>query len=137
MEKRILTIFIDTSFIIALINERDQYHRQALDLADRYMDQPIVITDAVLLEIANSLARKYKNEAIQVIEEFLASEDVEVVRLTTEIFNSAFELYKTRPDKEWGLVDCISFIVMRDRDINHALTFDQHFAQAGFEILSR
>ena len=67
MEKRILTIFIDTSFIIALINERDQYHRQALDLADCYMDQPIVITDAVLLEIANSLARKYKNEAIQVI----------------------------------------------------------------------
>lgn len=132
-----MTIFIDTSFIIALINERDQYHKQALDLADRYMDQPIVITDAVLLEIANSLARRYKNEAVQVIEEFLASEDVDVVRLTTEIFNRAFDLYKTRPDKEWGLVDCISFIVMRDRAINLALTFDQHFAQAGFEILSR
>ena len=107
-----MTIFIDTSFIIALINERDQYHTQALDLSDRYIDQTLAITDAVLLEIANSLARRYKNEAIEVIEQFLDSEDVEVIRLTPEIFDRAFELYKTRPDKEWGLVDCVSFIVI-------------------------
>ena len=84
MEKRTLTIFIDTSFIIALINERDQYHIQALDLSDRYSDQALVITDAVLLEIANSLERRYKNEAIEVIEQFLDSEDVEVIRLTLQ-----------------------------------------------------
>ena len=131
-----MTIFIDTSFIIALINERDQYHTQALYLSDRYIDQAVVITDAVLLEIANSLARRYKNEAIEVIEQFLDSEDVEVIRLTPEIFDRAFELYKTRPDKEWGLVDCVSFIVMQDLHIQEVLTFDQHFAQAGFQILS-
>jgi predicted nucleic acid-binding protein len=135
VEKRILTIFIDTSFIIALINERDQYHTQALDLSDLYIDQALAITDAVLLEIANSLARRYKNEAIEVIEQFLNSEDVEVIRLTPAIFDRAFELYKTRPDKEWGLVDCVSFIVMQDRHIQEVLTFDQHFAQAGFLIL--
>ncbi|MBD2317583.1 type II toxin-antitoxin system VapC family toxin [Pseudanabaena sp. FACHB-1050] len=135
MEKRTLTIFIDTSFIIALINERDQYHTQALDLSDLYIEQPVAITDAVLLEIANSLARRYKNEAIEVIEQFLDSEDVEVIRLTPEIFDRAFELYKTRPDKEWGLVDCVSFIIMQDRHIQEVLTFDQHFAQAGFRIL--
>ena len=131
-----MTIFIDTSFIIALINERDQYHIQALNLSDRYNDQALAITDAVLLEIANSLARRYKNEAIEVIEQFLDSEDVEVIRLTTEIFDRAFELYKTRLDKEWGLVDCVSFIVMQDHNIREVLTFDQHFAQAGFQILS-
>jgi uncharacterized protein len=135
VEKRLLTIFIDTSFIIALINERDQYHSQALDLADRYIDQAVLITDAVLLEIANSLARRYKNEAVQVIEEFLASENVAVIRLTPDIFDRSFELYKTRPDKEWGLVDCVSFIVMRDRDVHNVLTFDQHFTQAGFQRL--
>jgi uncharacterized protein len=136
MEKSVLTIFIDTSFIIALINERDQYHQQALDITDLYIDKPLAITDSVLLEIANYLARRYKNEAIQVIQGFLDSEDVEVIRLTPDIFDRAFELYKTRSDKEWGLVDCVSFIVMQDRDIHKVLTFDRHFAQAGFEILS-
>jgi predicted nucleic acid-binding protein len=130
-----IKIFIDTSFIIALINERDQYHDQALSLAEQYDTQLLVVTDSVLLEVANALSRRYKLQAIQVIEDLISSEDVEVVPLTTELFNRAFELYKTRQDKAWGLVDCISFIVMEDRGIPIAFTFDQHFAQAGFQIL--
>jgi uncharacterized protein len=130
-----IKIFIDTSFIIALINERDQYHDQALSLADQYDTQLLVVTDSVLLEVANALSRRYKFEAIQVIEDLLTSEDVDVVRLTPELFDRAFQLYKTRQDKAWGLVDCISFIAMQDRGISIAFTFDQHFAQAGFQIL--
>jgi predicted nucleic acid-binding protein len=104
--------FLDTGFVIALINERDQYHQQALDLADLYEQYLLVITDAVFLEIANALARNYKQEAIQVIEELTSSENVEIVRLTPELFERAFDLYKKRQDKSWGLVDCLSFIIM-------------------------
>jgi hypothetical protein len=38
-------------------------------------------------------------------------------------------------DKEWGLIDCMSFIVMQDRGITEALTADDHFNQAGFKAL--
>jgi uncharacterized protein len=127
-------IFVDTSFIVALINERDQYHEQAVELADRYDGQALILTDSILLEVANALSRGYKQEAIQVIEEFLSSEDVEIVHVTIELFQQGFELYKTRQDKTWGLVDCISFVVMHDRNLSIALTFDQHFLQAGFQI---
>jgi predicted nucleic acid-binding protein len=44
-------------------------------------------------------------------------------------------LYKSHQDKAWGLVDCISFVVMREAGVNQALTFDQHFVQAGFQAL--
>ena len=128
--------FLDTGFVIALINERDQYHQQALDLADLYEQYLLVITDAVFLEIANALSRNYKQEAIQVIEELNSSENVEVVRLTPELFERAFDLYKKRQDKSWGLVDCLSFIIMQDQNINFALSFDQHFIQAGFQLLT-
>ena len=87
-------VFLDTGFVIALINERDQYHQQALDLADLYEQYLLVITDAVFLEIANALTRNYKQEAIQIIEELTSSENVEVVRLTPEFFERAFDLYK-------------------------------------------
>jgi hypothetical protein len=139
MEKNKLTIskaFLDTGFVIALINERDQYHQQALDLADIYEQYLLVITDAVFLEIANALARNHKQEAIQVIEELTSSENVEVVRLTPELFQRAFDLYKKRQDKSWGLVDCFSFIIMQDKNIHFALSFDQHSIQAGFQLLT-
>jgi predicted nucleic acid-binding protein len=52
-------IFIDTLFVIALINRRDQYHQQALDLAEQFEGAPLLVTDAVFLEIGNALARSY------------------------------------------------------------------------------
>ena len=47
----------------------------------------------------------------------------------------ALALYDDRPDKRWGMTDCISFVVMRQRDLTVAVTADEHFAQAGFRTL--
>jgi predicted nucleic acid-binding protein len=41
----------------------------------------------------------------------------------------------SRPDKDWSLTDCISFVVMENQDITEALTADRHFVQAGFTAL--
>jgi predicted nucleic acid-binding protein len=129
--------FVDTLFVVALINQRDQYHNRATELADQYEGQRFLITDAVLLEIGNALARNYKRQAIEIIEQFSSSADVQVVRLTPALFEEAFTLYRAHEDKEWGLVDCISFTVMRQLGVQEALTFDQHFVQAGFTALMR
>lgn len=130
-------IFVDTLFVVALINQRDQYHQKASELADSLETHPLITTDAVLLEIGNALARNYKDEAVEIIEHFLTSDEVEIVRLNPELFTQAFKLYKTHQDKAWGLVDCISFVVMKQAGITQALTFDQHFVQAGFQALMR
>lgn len=127
--------FIDTLFVIALINPRDQYHVKAMALATNYENSRLLTTDAVLLEIGNGLAKNYKAEAVTVIEDFLSSEEVEIVRLNPQLFERAFELYKKYKDKSWGLIDCISFVVMADAGVTEALTFDQHFEQAGFIAL--
>jgi len=130
-------IFVDTLFVIALINQRDQYHQQASELADQLEGQPLLVTDAVLLEIGNALARNFRQEAVEVIEGFFASDEMEIVRLDPDLFERAFEMYKKYQDKEWGLIDCVSFVVMEEAGITAALTFDQHFIQAGFDALMR
>jgi predicted nucleic acid-binding protein len=48
---------------------------------------------------------------------------------------AARTFFSVRPDKEWSLTDCISFVVMNERGITDALTSDHHFEQAGFQIL--
>ncbi len=129
--------FLDTLFVIALLNQRDQYHECAAELAVRYEGEQFLTTDTVLLEIGNALAKKYRQEAVEVITHLLTSVDVEVVRLTPALFDESFDLYKAHMDKEWGLIDCISFLVMRQNGIQDALTFDRHFVPAGFCDLMR
>ncbi len=130
-------VFVDTLFVVALINPRDIYHEKASQIADLVEDHPLITTESVLLEIGNALARNFKQQAIEVIDDFLSSTEIEIVRLTPQIFDRAYSLYKQYTDKEWGLIDCISFVVMQDAGVSDALTFDQHFVQAGFQALMR
>jgi uncharacterized protein len=129
------TTFIDTQFVIALVNERDQFHQQAVKVAREYIGQPLLTTDAVLLEIGNALARNFRSEAVAIIERFLTSDNVTIVRLSPQLLDEAFALFKSHADKQWGLVDCVSFVAMKRAQINDALTVDHHFVQAGFNAL--
>jgi predicted nucleic acid-binding protein len=98
----------------------------------------LVTTDAVLIEVGNALsALRWRALGVALLADVRASSDVEIVALTPELMERAVDLYSTRPDKEWGLTDCISFIVMVDRGITEALATDQHFVQAGFRALLR
>jgi predicted nucleic acid-binding protein len=56
----------------------------------------------------------------------------EIVEPTGDLFDAGIALYNARPDKEWSLTDCISFIVMDEQRLTEALTGDHHFEQAGF-----
>jgi len=60
-----------------------------------------------------------------------------VVAIEENLIESAVDLYRTREDKHWSLTDCLSFVVMTQRQIGEALTFDHHFQQAGFRTLLR
>lgn len=127
--------FVDTSFSVALVSEKDLDHERAVELSALYNGSELIITDCVLLEIGNSLARNYRLQAVDTINNFLTALEIEVVSLNAELFLRSFELYKSRLDKSWGLVDCVSFVVMRDRGVEDALTSDRHFRQAGFKAL--
>lgn len=63
--------------------------------------------------------------------------NVEVVPLTKELFISALRLFQSRSDKEWGIVDCLSCIVIQTYGITDVLTTDKHFQQMGFRVLLR
>jgi predicted nucleic acid-binding protein len=61
--------------------------------------------------------------------------DVEIVPASHDLFEKGCAGFGERSDKAWSLTDCISFAVMREHDIQSALTTDHHFAQAGFQVL--
>ena len=129
-------IFVDTSFVIALINANDQYHNQAQALSYRFDKSSLVTTDAVLLEIGNALAKDFREEAIETIRVFRTARNTKIVEISASLFEKGFETFQKYDDKDWGLVDCISFVVMWEAGVVEALTFDSDFNQAGFTILT-
>jgi predicted nucleic acid-binding protein len=69
---------------------------------------------------------------IQLLSDLRASAWVDVVHIDAATDSEAWSLWASRPDKDWSLVDCASFVVMRQRGLTEALTTDNHFEQAGF-----
>lgn len=133
-------IFLDTAYAIALSSVKDMYHEKAIQLANQLKKEnnTLITTRAVLLEIGNALAKlRYRAAAVQLLDAIETDPTIGIVPLTEPLFTQAVELYRNRMDKEWGLVDCLSFIVMQERQIDEALTTDLHFEQAGFQVLLR
>lgn len=129
------TIFADTSYYIALLNRRDLYHSRAVELTSAH-NGSIVTTAWVMAELGSYFASgTQRGRFIALFEGLRSNPGVIIVEPDTPQFESGIDLYRRRNDKDWSLVDCISFDVMRERNIADAWTTDHHFQQAGFNAL--
>ena len=131
-------IFGDSSYWIALLNTRDQWHEVALIASADTEDCYIVTSEMVLVEVLNHMAEygeEARIEAVGMVRDLVDDPRVEILPQTTEQFQAAVEYYEARPDKDWGLTDCASFRLMEAMGISDALSSDSDFAQAGFRVL--
>lgn len=88
------------------------------------------------MEVGNWLSpASLRGLAINLLHRIEQSRRIEVVHVTPELYAKGWELYSNRLDKDWGVIDCISFVIMQERNLTEALTSDHHFEQAGFKIL--
>jgi len=132
------TLSLDTAYIYALFNTRDQWHERAAEWERKVAaeNHPLVTTQFVLMEIANGLsALKFRRNAVSIIYALQNSTFVKIVPASSELFTKALNLYEQRQDKNRGLTDCASFVVMTENNLTGALTTDEHFRQAGFKAL--
>ena len=128
-------LFVDTSGWIALINRSDALHVTATRIYnDRFAAGWDFITHAgVMLEVGNGLSLvRFRHLAVQLKARIDASSRIAVIALTEERYEAGWQMYANRSDKDWSIVDCISFVIMQERGLTEALTADRHFQQAGF-----
>jgi predicted nucleic acid-binding protein len=126
--------FADTSYFIALLSKDDEAHDRALKFG--LTSHRLVTTTWILVELADGLATRPDRILFKLFLDRLRSNpSVMIVEPVASDFDRAVELYDRRPDKQWSLTDCLSFVVMRDRQLSEALTGDHHFEQAGFSAL--
>ncbi|MCL4768604.1 MAG: PIN domain-containing protein [Hyphomicrobiaceae bacterium] len=132
-----MVYFADTWFWIALINKKDAGHSAAQKLKDEIGDR-IVTSQLVLVELLAACRKVALLRALAIdLMQRLEKGPIKVIANSSDMFERAFAVYARFSDKEWSLVDCASFEMMRDERINEVLTNDGHFTQAGFLIRNR
>lgn len=129
--------FVDTSAFIALMNEGDQYHDEAVLIYEELdrKGMQCVTTDYVLTEVYAFLINRVGRFAADLFDEVLQEEEnLELVFQGEEGFYKAQELFRKYSDKEYSLVDCASFVTMMEREITQVFAFDEHFLHFGFQM---
>jgi predicted nucleic acid-binding protein len=133
------TYFADAWFFIALFDRRDSHHHRALRLATEVAGRAEIVThDGVFGEVLTFFAEDGAHARRLAIDGVRQSLRVHtVLEVNRRLFTAALDRYAARPDKEYSLVDCMSMVVMEGRGIQHVLTNDHHFAQAGFIVVNQ
>jgi predicted nucleic acid-binding protein len=131
-------VLVDTWAIAALANTRDAGHDRAVEISRQLAvdGRPLVTTDWILSEFLSFAARPpHREAAVRMVQSLRAAATVEIVPATRDQWEQGFQLYQSRADKSWSLVDCISIELCHQRRIDEVFTGDRHFEQAGLTIL--
>lgn len=132
-------VFVDTACVVALVNRHDELHEPATALFEDVRSRARLVTSrAVCFEIGNFFKKsEHRRLAAELLQNIEAAPDIDVLSIGDDLYQRALRLFGNRPDKQWSLTDCSSFLIMQERGITDALTADHHFSQAGFLALLR
>jgi len=130
-------IFADTGYFVAQLKPRDNLYQRATVWANA-LHEPLLTTEYILVEVADALSEPRDRAKLHALMAVLRQPgNCEIIPASSALFEAGLQLHAARPDKEWSLTDCISFVTMRERNVTRALAYDHHFEQAGFEALLR
>jgi uncharacterized protein len=128
-----VTVYADTSALFAAIARNDRHHEEARASLSACLeeDRAVVTTSYVVLETLALLQARVGMDAAHAFERAVRPL-LEVIWVDEDLHERAFRRLELRASRRVSLVDCAGFVVMEERGIDHALAFDQHFAEEGF-----
>jgi len=131
-------IFADSSGFYAILVKEDDRHRAALRVLreSRRRKRGFITTDYVLDETATLLkARGFTHLLEKFFEIVESSHACRIEWMDPERFRETKALFFKHSDQGWSFTDSFSFLVMKHLRLRDALTKDEHFEQAGFNVL--
>ena len=130
-------VFLDSAYLIALEDDRDQSH----EAASRHWRgltgamPRIVTTTFVLTETVTFFKTRGRHQkAVDLGHLLMSSSWIQLVHVDRSLLLETWDYLVRRADKACSLTDCVSFVLMARLGLRTALTFDHHFVQAGFEV---
>jgi len=129
-------VFLDTVGLIAQWDTDDQWHGLAEAAYEQMVAQrkSLLTTTFILLECGNTAARRSFRSDVCALRHTLQLRN-ELIVPTEDGWTQAWASYERGEAAQAGIVDHVSFIVMRRLGITEAFTNDRHFKAAGLTTL--
>ena len=129
-------LFADTSALYALVDADDRFHRAAADAFSQMSPEKTLLlcSSYVVLETLALIQTRLGLDAVAKWKaEFQAILDI--VWVDTRLHEEALTALVAANQPAISLTDWTSFLIMRERGIETAFSFDPHFALQGFHLL--
>lgn len=115
-------IFVDTSGWATFFDTDEPFHPQTREIYTKVRENgtSLVTTNYVILELVSLFTSPFRisrPRIIEYIDVIKRSPSVDILHIAQELDDQAWQLLTERPDKKWSLVDCSSFVVMRNERI--------------------
>lgn len=136
-------LFADANYWVAVLNPKDDLHNLAMSTSTMIAKCQIITSEFVLIEMMKLMLHEnrggvhLKKKAFETVQLLRKDPNVQIVAATSILFQKACKVYLDFEDKEWDIIDCSSYIIMKEQEITEALTHDKHFKEMGFLTLLR
>ena len=131
-----MSVFVDTSAFIAIVNETDRRHRQARRIWTELveMERELITTNYVILETISLVQRRL---GMPYLHTFLANTMpfLRVEWVTEQLHRESIDVLLAADRRHLSLVDCVSFATIRRAGLMTVFAFDRHFDEQGFDVL--
>ena len=131
-----MRIFMDTGAFLALEDESDEHHEEALQFRREALMKEMVevISTSHILDETLTLTRSRLGirASIDFSRKIRKSRVVKMLSVSKDIEEKALDVFERYDDKTFSFTDCVSFVVMREMGVKEAFTFDRHFVQMEF-----
>jgi len=118
---------------VAITNTKDRNHAEALSVYRRLLQSavPLITSTWTAYEALTIVKTKLGyGQAERLWQRIQRPAVVDLLAVDERIEADALELFWKYKDKDWGVVDCASLVVMDKVGCSHAFAFDRHFMEA-------
>lgn len=128
--------YIDTSAFLAILNANDLYHQAARQTWQEILasDGLLLSSNYVILETMAVLQHRIGVHAVRLFESDLAPV-IEMIWIDETLHKIGVSAVLAANRRQLSLVDCTSFEVIRQYQIDRVFTFDPHFREQGFSVI--
>jgi hypothetical protein len=132
-----MSVFVDTSAILPILNRDDVDFPQAQQIWGRLAEEQadLITSNYVLVEATALIQHRLGMVAVQDFQESFVPL-FQIVWVTEELHQMSAAALAVVNRRRLSLVDCVSFVICQQRQIEHVFAFDAHFSEQGFSLLA-